>query len=125
MAMSAEPKHEPIICNNCGTAGHNRGDCAVPRTVCKTNNNPSGEKKNGSRGGAGLKWRTVHNTTTTQSDAECYVQGAPRSQTGRARTATAVLSAQTSPDDSGMKSAVGFGEIMNRDDDLNQNLILA
>ena len=63
--------------------------------------------------------------TTTQSDAECYVQGAPRSQTGRARTATAVLSAQTSPDDSGMKSAVGFGEIMNRDDDLNQNLILA
>ena len=58
---------------------------------------PAGrKKKSGSGGSAGQKWCTVHKTTT-HNDAECYSQGAPRSETCSTYTA-AVVGALTRTD---------------------------
>lgn len=42
-------------------------------------------------------------------DRECYMQGAPRLQTGRPDTAT-VISTQTRPTDAGEKSTYNFDD---------------
>ena len=61
-------------------------------------NKPARQKKAASGRDVGQKWCTVYNKTNPHGDAKSYVQGDPRSQTGRARTAT-WTSAQTRPDD--------------------------
>lgn len=96
-ATSATPDPSAIICHNCGKSGHYRSGCAVPaKAHGNSNKSARQKKKSGSGGSAGQKWCTVHRTTT-HNDAECYAQGAPRSQTSSTHTA-AVVGAQTRTD---------------------------
>ena len=108
-ATSESPDPSAIICQNCGKAGHYRSGCAVPTKAHGNSNKLAGQKKKSGIGGsAGQKWCTVHRTTT-HNDAECYAQGAPRSQTSSTRTAAAV-GAQTRIDDTETKPVVNFDD---------------
>ena len=96
-ATSVTPDPSVIICHNSGKPGHYRSGCAVPTKVNGNSNKPARrKKKSGSGGSAGQKWCTVHKTTT-HKDAECYAQGAPRSQACSTHTA-AVVGALTRTD---------------------------
>lgn len=54
---------------------------------------PTGHSQNaGSENAAGYRWCLVYQTTA-HSDTECYVQGAPRPQTGSAYTVAMLIAA--------------------------------
>ena len=103
-ATSATPDPSAIICHNCGKSGHYRNGYAVPT---KANGPARRKKKSGSGGSVGQNWCTVHKTTT-HNDAECYAQGAPRSQTNSTHTA-AVVGALT-PTDADNKPVTNFDD---------------
>lgn len=66
----------------------------------------------------GRSGATVHKTTT-HSDAECYVQRDPRSQTGSVHT-VAVMSARTRSNDIETDPAIDSEDSINRDDEFDE-----
>lgn len=80
IVMLAEPAHEPnilIICHNCGKAGHYQSSCAVPGKACGRRNNPAGQMKAESRGGASkMRCTTVHKTAMRIDQRVLYARSA-------------------------------------------------
>ena len=99
MAMIAETS----TCYNCGKKGYYTRNCKHKCTGAhnKQKNKESSKMKAGSKDAAEQKWRCVHKTTS-DDDAECYEQGAPRSSEKdnayiASSAAAAVLSARSRP----------------------------